>query len=127
MNFKINLQTLTLCCPILKSDLKCLEFDIRIFPGISGSGFFPEKKLARFCALKNTRPFCSFCYQTVLHQSFCYLAEAGRYEKCKKHTFLALITIFLKNVINKNCSEFNKIRILVRTVNFLDFRNFLNL
>ena len=44
----------------------------------------------------------------VSHQSFCYLAEAGRYEKCKKHTFLALITIFLKNAINKNCSEFNK-------------------
>ena len=99
MNFKINLQTLTLCCPILKSDLKCLEFDIRIFPGISGSGFFPEKKLARFCALKNSGPFCSFCSQTVLYQSFCYLAEAGRYEKGKKHTFLEVKVIFEKKLI----------------------------
>ena len=30
-----------------KSDLKYQKFDIRIFPGISGSGFFPEKKLHR--------------------------------------------------------------------------------
>ena len=43
-----------------------------------------------------------------LYMQFGSLAEAGRYEKCKKHTFLALITIFLKNAINKNCSEFNK-------------------
>ena len=82
-------------------------FDVRIFPGFSGSGFFPEIFLVPFCALKNSWPFEPFCHQLQWHQSFCYLAEAGRYEKCKKHTFLALRTIFVKNVVNKKCSELN--------------------
>ena len=43
-------------------------------------GFFHEKKFARTCAKSNSMPFCSFYYQTILHQSFCLLEEAGVHE-----------------------------------------------
>ena len=36
------------------------------------------------------------------------MEEGGAHEKCQKHTFLALITIFSKNANNKICSESNK-------------------
>ena len=36
---------------------------------------------------------------------FGLLAEAGRYEKCKKHTFFGFITILEENLFNKNCSQ----------------------
>ena len=91
-----------------KSSPKNPKLQIRIFPGISGSGFFPGKKNAQTCAQSNSRPFWPLCYQIALHQSFCLLEEAGVHEKCKKHTFMALITIFLKNVINKKCSQLNE-------------------
>ena len=46
---------------------------------------------------------------------FGYLAEAGRYEKCKKHTFSGKKLIFLgeifildKHAFNKNCSQLKK-------------------
>ena len=35
------------------------------------------------------------------------MEQGGAHEKCKKHTFLALRTIFVKNVVNKKCSELN--------------------
>ena len=44
MKFHISLYNGTLHCPFSKYDQKYLEFDIWVFPGISGSGFFPEKK-----------------------------------------------------------------------------------
>ena len=50
-----------------------------------------------------------------LYMLFGYLAEAGRYEKCKKHTFSGKKLIFLgeifildKHAFNKNCSQLKK-------------------
>ena len=56
----------------------------------------------------NSRPFCSLWSQKFLHQSFCYLEEAGVHEKGKKPTFWREITLLEKNIFNKNCSEMNK-------------------
>ena len=75
------------------------EFHIRIFPGFSGSGFFPEKKVADTCRWSNSSPFCGKYKSISYFIEFGYLAEAGRYEKCKKHTFLGKKQIFVGQII----------------------------
>ena len=107
-------QNSTLYCPNSISDHKYRKFHIRIFPGFSGSGFFPKFLFVESCRWSNSLPsFCPYLLHKLCKQ-FGLVEEGGAHEKCQKHTFLALITIFLKNAINKNCSEFNK-------KNFWDF------
>ena len=98
-------QNSTLYCPNSISDHKYRKFHIRIFPGFSGSGFFPEIFLVRTCTRSNSLPFCSPILLHKLYMQFGLLAEAGRYEKCKKHTFFGFITILEENLFNKNCSQ----------------------
>ena len=66
MNFFISLYSSNLNCPNSISDLKYQKFDVWIFPGISGSGFFPEKNIGQTWARSNSVP--NF-YPLLLHKS----------------------------------------------------------
>ena len=81
------------------------EFHIRIFPGFSGSGFFPEKNSGRTWAKSNSLPiFCPLLLHK-LYKQFGLVEECGEHEKCKKHTFLGVTVIFKKKLITQTPSK----------------------
>ena len=71
------------------------EFHFRIFPGFSGSGFFPEKNSGRTWAKSNSWSiFCPLLLHK-LYKQFGLVEECGEHEKYKKHTFLGKKHIYL--------------------------------
>ena len=91
---KIFHKNSTLYFPFSISDNKLKKLISGFFPDFRDP-VFPGKKIAQACSWSNSSPFCGKYKSISYFIEFGYLAEAGRYEKCKKHTFLGKKQIFL--------------------------------